>query len=59
MRTVRNCLPVLMIDWSKMKVSLGVESPLYKVMLGMQEEIQSLRQSLNKANARLDAYDEA
>lgn len=48
-----------MIDWSKMKVSLGVESPLYKVMLGMQEEIQSLRQSLNKANARLDAYDEA
>jgi len=47
------------LDWSKMKHDAGSSSPLYKVLLNMQEEIQSLRAALNSAQSRLDAYDEA
>jgi hypothetical protein len=42
-----------------MKHDAGAASPLYKVLLSMQEEIQSLRGALNSAQTRLDAYDEA
>lgn len=41
-----------------MKIDLG-DKPLYRVLLQMQEELQSLRHELNSANKRLDAYDEA
>ncbi|RSH86538.1 uncharacterized protein EHS24_004805 [Apiotrichum porosum] len=46
-------------DWHKMKNDTGADSPLYRVLLGMQEEIQSLRHALSGAQRRLDTYDEA
>lgn len=45
-------------DWHRMKDDIG-DKAVYRVLVQMQEELQSLRHELNTANKRLDAYDEA
>lgn len=45
-------------DWYKTKEDLG-DVPMYRVLLGMQEEITQLRHALTQAQGRLDALDEA
>lgn len=45
-------------DWYRTKEALG-DVPMYRVLLGMQEELTLLRHQLTQAQGRLDALDEA
>lgn len=51
-----NLNDALIPDWTRIRDPFN---PLYRVLVQMQEEIQSLRHELRGALSRLDSYDEA
>ncbi|KAL1406265.1 hypothetical protein Q8F55_007961 [Vanrija albida] len=46
-------------DWAKVHKSTGASNPLYKILIEMQKEIQTLRHDMKAVLDRLDAADEA